>query len=216
MTPAALPIALYFAAYIAGGIPFGVLVARMKGVDILSLGSASPGATNVYRMVGPIPALIVFLLDLAKGFLPAYFGMRLLGSPEQGLACGVVAVVGHSFSPFLRFRGGKGVATGFGVLLGIRPDVGLSAFGIFLIVLAIWRYVSLASISSAFALIFFGWLYQASPVLMLAFVALGGFVIYRHWSNVQRLLAGTERKLGSAPVVVESSADDVGLKGAGP
>lgn len=195
---------LYVASYLLGGVPFGVMVARMKGVDILSMGSASPGATNVYRTVGPLPALVVFLLDLGKGMVPALVGLRLLGSPEQGLLCGALAVVGHSFSPFLKFKGGKGVATGFGVLLGIRPDIGLSAFGIFLIVLAVWRYVSLASIAAAFALVFFGWLYQASGVLMVTFVGLAALVIYRHRANIQRLRAGTERKLGAETVVTPS------------
>jgi len=191
------PFALYAAAYLLGGVPFGVLVARTKGVDILSTGSANPGATNVYRAVGPVPALIVFLLDLAKGWVPAWLGVAWLGSPEHGLACGVAAVLGHSFSPFLRFRGGKGVATGFGVILGIRPEIGLSAFGVFLIVLALSKFVSLASICAAVALVFFGWLYLAPPTLMAAFALLAGFVIYRHRANIRRLCAGTERKIGS-------------------
>jgi glycerol-3-phosphate acyltransferase PlsY len=186
--------ALYVASYLVGAIPFGVLIARLGGVDILKTGSGNPGATNVYRTLGWRYGLPVFLLDVAKGYAPAAVALWVTGSKEQAFLCGLLAIAGHSLSPFLRFRGGKGVATGLGALLGSMPLVGLSALGCFVVVFLIGRYVSLASIVAAASMAAFGFLYEEPLTLRAALVLLALFVILRHGANIRRLLAGEEPK----------------------
>lgn len=188
--------AILLASYLIGSIPFGVLVARMKGVDITQVGSGNIGATNVYRALGAGAGMLVLMLDVAKGTAPVLLGAAVLGSREWGLAAGVAAIAGHSASVFLRFRGGKGVATGLGVLLGFAPIVGACALGIFIATLTLTRYVSLASILAAVSL---GPVAAVTgePTPMLAILCiLGLFVVYRHRSNLQRLRSNTEPRFG--------------------
>lgn len=180
--------------YVLGALPFGVWVAKAKGVDILSVGSGNPGATNVWRTLGPKAGGLVFFLDTVKGAAPAAVASWALKDPSWSLGAGIAAVFGHSLSPFLKFKGGKGVATGFGALLGSAPIIGLLAFAVFLLVLAITRYVSLGSLLASLSILGFGvWLGQ--PVFVLSvYGILAAFLFYRHRENIQRLLAGTERK----------------------
>lgn len=189
--------ALYVASYLVGAIPFGVLIARLGGVDILRTGSGNPGATNVYRTLGWRYGVPVFVLDVLKGYAPAMAGLWVTGSKEQAFVCGLLAIAGHSLSPFLRFRGGKGVATGLGALLGSLPWVGLSALGCFILVFAPTRYVSLASMVAAVAMVGFAFLYDEPPSLRIALIVLAAFVLFRHRANVRRLLAGEEPKFGA-------------------
>lgn len=189
--------ALYVASYLVGAIPFGVLIARLGGVDILRTGSGNPGATNVYRTLGWRYGIPVFALDVLKGYAPAAVGFWMTGSKEQAFLCGLLAIAGHSLSPFLKFRGGKGVATGLGALLGSMPLVGLSALGAFLLVFAIFRYVSLASIVAAASIAAFGFVYREPRVLQIILVLLALFVVVRHRTNIRRLLAGEEPKFGT-------------------
>jgi glycerol-3-phosphate acyltransferase PlsY len=176
-------------------VPFGYLIARMKGIDILKVGSGNIGATNVMRVLGKRLGILVFLLDVLKGFVPALVGFYTLGHSQVGaFEVGIAAVGGHCLSPFLRFKGGKGVATGLGVLFGASPLVGLSALGIFAIVLGVTRYVSLGSIVAAISLVPLGLLFRTNAVLLGAFGAMGLFVIYRHRGNIGRLIKGTEAK----------------------
>ena len=207
---------LPLAAYLIGSAPFGVIIARLRGVDLRSRGSGNIGATNVGRVIGHKWGYLCFLLDTLKGFLPVLaVGLYLtrageppsLGDQAAWLAVAFAVIVGHVFSVYLKFRGGKGVATSLGVLLGFFPYftwAGLAALGIWLVVVLIWRYVSLASITAAgaFPLLFLGacgltgrsvaglW-----PLLAFA-VAMAGLVILRHRSNIARLLAGTENRIG--------------------
>lgn len=198
------------AGYLLGSIPSGYLAGRwLQGVDIRRLGSGSTGATNVLRQFGKGPALVVFLVDVLKGTAAVLLAKALLqplgitaGSDWWVVATGLAALAGHSWPIWLGGRGGKAVATGLGMLLGLVPAVGLACFGIFLSVLSLSRIVSLASVSAAFSL----------PLLMLAsFAATGGglrpaylslsvvaaaLVIWRHRSNIERLLAGNEPQLG--------------------
>src|SRR5689334_13874075 len=117
-------IAVYLAlSYLIGAIPFGVIVARMQGIDIMSVGSKNIGATNVMRVLGKKWGIFVLLLDVAKGCVPALVVWKLTGSQEMSILSGLVAVLGHCVSPFLRFRGGKGIATGLGAMLGSMPPV---------------------------------------------------------------------------------------------
>lgn len=204
-------------AYFMGAIPFGVIIARSKGVDLRQRGSGNIGATNVGRVLGRRFGYVCFLLDCGKGFVPvlaAGLWLRRQGAglePAQQaawLAVALLAVLGHMFSVFVGFRGGKGVATSLGVVLGFYPFftfAGLAAFGVWIIVVLIWRYVSLASIVAAVALpLFFVWfstllhwpLLQHWPLL--AFIVLMALlVVFRHRSNIRRLLTGTENKIGT-------------------
>lgn len=190
-------------AYFVGAIPVGVLVARRHGVDLFQVGSGNVGATNVYRALGKGPAIAVFALDVLKGVVPALLVRWRTGSEEWALAAGLFAVLGHSLSPFLNFRGGKGISTGLGALLGSSPAVALSALGAFLISFGLSGYVSLSSIVAAFAMVGFGFLYGRSPTLMGVFGALGLWVTARHLPNIRRLMAGTEPKFTLTPPTAE-------------
>ncbi|MCC5823980.1 MAG: glycerol-3-phosphate 1-O-acyltransferase PlsY [Phycisphaerales bacterium] len=158
------------AAFLIGSIPFGYLLGKANGIDLRTVGSKNIGATNLGRMLGSRWFFVCFLLDMAKGFVPAFIaGHRagLIGElavpPGQAawwLAVLVAAVLGHMFTPWLGFKGGKGVATGLGALLGIFPALALPGIGslvVFLMVLALWRYVSAASIAAALALPLWTW-----------------------------------------------------------
>jgi len=182
--------------FLLGSVPFGVLVARTKGVNILEVGSGNIGATNVWRALGPGPGSVVFILDFAKGLAPALYGLIALQAPHLGLLLGIVAVIGHSFSPWIGFKGGKGVATGFGAILGAVPIVAAITLGTFLIVLGTTRYVSLASILASGAMITSAWLSPLPMEAQIALSLLGAWVIFRHRANIGRLMNGTENKFG--------------------
>ncbi len=185
------------ASFLTGSIPFGVLAARSRGVDIMSVGSGNTGTTNVWRTLGWKVGLPVFILDVLKGFAPTLVSANLLGKPENGLLIGLLAVLGHSFSPWIGFKGGKGIASGLGVLLAAAPAAAGIAFGVFAIVLAITRYVSLASMIACVALLVAGFVQHLSPTFLIAFGAFTLFVFVRHRANIQRLMAGTENRIGS-------------------
>lgn len=201
-------------AYLLGSVPFGVLACRAKGVDIFSVGSGNPGATNVSRAIGKTWGGIVFALDVAKGIVPALVA-RFLISSDLGpihaqalwMAVGLMAVVGHCASIFLGFRGGKGIATSLGVGLAASPMVALPAFGIFLIVFAVTRYVSLASILAVPSAVILGWFMPGQArELCVVYLLLAGFVIYRHRGNIRRLREGTEPKFGAKKSADPTSA----------
>ena len=191
--------------YLLGALPFGYLVAKAKGVNIFEVGSKNPGATNVRRVLGHGPGNLVLLLDVAKGAL-AVGWMILLSrngtavEPDDLLPLKitglVAAMLGHSFSCFTKFKGGKSVATGAGGFLVLFPlgmGIGFVVFGL---TLALSRYVSLASMLGAASLPFAAFAFkQPSPVISLAAMA-AAFVIYRHRANLARIRAGTENKVG--------------------
>ena len=191
--------------YLLGALPFGYLVAKAKGVNIFEVGSKNPGATNVRRVLGHGPGNLVLLLDAAKGAL-AVGWMILLSrnggniAPDDLLPLEVTglvaAMLGHSFSCFTKFKGGKSVATGAGAFLVLFPlGMGIG-FVVFILTLALSRYVSLASMLGAASLPFAAFAFkQPSPVISLAAMA-AAFVIYRHRANLARIRAGTESKVG--------------------
>jgi len=195
--------------YFLGAIPVGVMVAKRFGFDILASGSGNPGATNVWRTVGPRAGKIVFLLDTLKGCIPAVAGLLLVhGSyasvvgngfdlPQRwGMFAGLAAVLGHTFSPFLKFKGGKGIATAFGAGLGSVPLVALSAIAVFGVLLWITRYVSLSSIIAIASAALFGFLFRVDWEVQIALWGLMVFVIFKHRANIARLRNGTESKFG--------------------
>ena len=185
--------------YLLGSFPSGYLAGRWcAGVDIRQLGSGSTGATNVLRQVGKWPALVVFVVDVFKGSAAVILARALLGAGAHGwlVAAGLAALAGHIWPVWLGWKGGKAVATGFGMLLGLVPAVGLACLGIFLTSLAVSRIVSISSVLAAASL----------PLLMAGAGAPGAYlglglvaavmVIWRHRSNLGRLLKGEEPRLG--------------------
>jgi glycerol-3-phosphate acyltransferase PlsY len=206
--------AVLVVAYLVGSTPTGYTVAKLlKGIDIRSVGSGSTGATNVLRTLGTGPGAFVLVIDCLKGvlaiaivywffnfaasqfFIPSQVNIELW-QPWMVTLAGLAAILGHSKSIFLGFTGGKSVATSLGILLAMNWQVGLATFGVFAVMLAISRIVSLSSIAGAVAVsIFMVLLHQPLPYILFGVLA-GLYVILRHSSNLGRILAGTEPKLG--------------------
>ncbi len=191
---------LTLAAYASGAVPWGFVFGRMfKNVDIRRYGSGSTGATNALRVLGWQFSVAVFILDFAKGFIPVLLARQLGLHDWWIVAIAVAAVAGHCWSPFLAFRGGKGMATGAGAAAAIIPWV-LLVFPLMVLIVLITRYVSLASIvgSSAVSVVV---LFLAVIAIVpwnesLAIVAITGIIIVQHHTNIRRLLAGNERRFG--------------------
>jgi len=187
-------------AYLVGAIPFGYLLARLKGVDIRKVGSGNIGATNVYRCVGKGWGILTFVLDFLKGCLPAVI-LPLLIRPwineSSGAALavlyGCLAVVGHNWPVYMRFRGGKGISTGAGALAGFAPLAMLVGFVAWAIFFLATRYVSLASILAAIVIAASAWpLYAPHKLIPATLTIMCVLIIWRHRSNLRRLWAGTE------------------------
>ncbi len=193
--------------YLLGSIPFGLLVARSRGVDIRQHGSGNIGATNVLRTLGKKWGILVFFLDALKGVAAVLLAERLFGPmlpmlPEGGAALtrvhlgivgGLACVMGHNFPVWLKFKGGKGVATTAGVLIGLLPVAAAVAFVAWGVVFYATRYVSIASIAAAIVIPVTVWFIERQADTLFWFsVAVGVLAIWRHRSNIQRLLAGTE------------------------
>jgi len=203
-------------AYLLGSIPFGYLIVRwQKGVDVRSTGSGSTGATNVMRNLGIAGFVATFILDVAKGTFAVVLASRLTsgdarwfplsGDPRWIAASSVAAILGHCFPVWLKFRGGKGVATGVGVFLALAPLQVALVLVIFAIVVAIWRYISLGSIvaTAAFPLLVY---FMKHPPLPIVLGAAGSalIIIAMHHANIQRLIRGTESKVGKKKSVASS------------
>lgn len=195
---------LSLAGYLLGSIPFGWLIARARGIELREVGSKNIGATNVFRSVGKGWGVLALLLDAAKGFIPAYAFARWFPEAatwpavagEAGLVWGVCAIVGHNWPVWLKFKGGKGVATSAGVLLGVAPAAIGVALGVFAVVLAVTRRVSVGSILAAVAACAAGWYFHSGrPILAGVLTLLAVLVVIRHRSNIARLLHGKEPSL---------------------
>jgi len=199
------------AAYVLGSIPTGYLVGRARGLDLRKLGSGNIGATNALRVLGSGPGSFVLLMDALKGLLACtvlpYLVHDFLSTggpaPEPSslvpVVGGTCAVLGHNFTFWLRFKGGKGVATSAGVLAGLLPLAFGIVLGIFLIVLACFRFVSLASLVAAAALPVVTWASRHDPLLLTFALVLAAMVFWRHRSNIHRLRTGTEPRIGAKP-----------------
>lgn len=198
----AYPIAL-LAGYIVGSISFAVLISKAKGVDIFTIGSGNPGATNVMRALGKPYGYACFLLDAFKGIAGVLIAQAVdlqWGVETNTQVMGIVgllgAILGHSFSVFLRFKGGKGVATTVGGLFTLLPLVMLIGAALWLVVFFASRFVSLASLVLGISLPFSAWLLNRDGASIGLCVFLAVLIVVRHRSNIQRLLAGTENRAG--------------------
>ncbi len=193
-------IILTIIAYLLGAVPFGLLVAKSKGVNIREHGSGNIGATNVFRVVGKGWGIFTFVLDALKGFFPAFF-FPLIGGvdPAFGVLFGGAAIVGHTFPVFLKFKGGKGVATSAGMILGVASfSVGI-AFAAWLITVFASRYVSLASIVAAITVgvaVWFDPKLDNNTIIQSAISLMALLVIWLHRANIKRLMIGTENRFG--------------------
>ena len=202
---------IYSISYLLGSIPFGLLISRARGIDIRTKGSGNIGATNVFRMVGKSWGLLCFALDLFKGLGAAWLLPSLLMSPEQlaeqpnvPLIAGACAILGHNFPVWLKFKGGKGIATSGGVIAAVAPLSFLSAIALWVGCMLISRIVSLSSIIAAIGVAVTGWIfYSDQPIVAGILTLLGIVAVVRHRSNIQRLLKGEEHRFGKKKENVE-------------
>jgi glycerol-3-phosphate acyltransferase PlsY len=190
---------LMLASFLIGAVPTGLLIAKSRGIDLRKVGSGNIGATNVLRAMGKEAALLTLIGDIAKGALPVALA-RAVGFAEhhvlyEGL-CGLAAIIGHDFSPFLRFRGGKGVATSIGVLLVFSPYVGLFTVTLWLMTARRTRYSSLSALVSFGLLPLSVYVIDYSKDRMMIAAAVAALLFIRHAGNIRRLIQGTETKIG--------------------
>ena len=186
--------------YLLGSTPSGYLAGRwLKGIDLRDCGSGSTGATNVLRNVGKGPALVVFLVDVAKGALAVLLAKTFGLSDWLQVLAGLAALAGHIWPVWLGWKGGKAVATGFGMFLGLAWPVGLACFGVVMAVFSLSKIVSLASVIAALSLPLLMVLSTGSPPYILVAVVAMVLVLWRHRSNLQRLIDGSEPKVGQKP-----------------
>ncbi|MFH1389669.1 MAG: glycerol-3-phosphate 1-O-acyltransferase PlsY [Candidatus Margulisiibacteriota bacterium] len=182
--------------YLLGSIPFSFIIAKIWGVDLHCVGSGNIGATNVLRSAGPLPGGLAFFFDFAKGYAAVLIGSLVGGDPLVIIFLGLAALLGHTFPVFLGFRGGKGAATGFGILAGIAPDIFGLALLLVVIIIYLTRYVSLASIITPWVVAVLMYIMvKPLPYFYLAIVA-AIFILLRHLPNIKRLMNGTESRIG--------------------
>ena len=205
--PAVGYIVVVVVAYLLGSIPTGFLVAKARGIDIRTVGSGNIGATNVFRILGKPAGVFVLLADAVKGWLAVFIVAKLIAGwffPDAGplsiewfrLCAGIAAILGHNYTCWLHFRGGKGIATSAGVLVALVWLPVLSILGGWGGVFAVSRYVSLASMCASFVLPFAAWLTGKNLATVIITATLAALAIYKHKSNIQRLINGTEPKIG--------------------
>ncbi len=204
--------------YLLGSVPFSIITGRLwKGIDIREYGSRNAGVTNVYRVVGALPAAVVLILDAAKGAAAVLLLTQISFAPihmnpiDLKLLAGILAIVGHVFPIFANFKGGKGIATGLGALVSIIPvEVGL-ALALFVLIVAATRYVSLGSLCAA-SLVLVALLIEkyylgreVPATLLIAIFLLTAFIFFNHRSNIKRLLRGNENRLGRHKIKTDTS-----------
>ncbi|NBV42890.1 glycerol-3-phosphate 1-O-acyltransferase [bacterium] len=188
------PVALAVLAFFMGAIPFSLIISKSKGINLREVGSGNLGATNVYRTMGLKYGALVFALDALKGAIPTWIALNH-DNPTTHVVIGFIAIVGHSLSPFVKFKGGKGAATGLGVLAVLATDV----FGIIAIIATILilttRYVAPTTILCSILVPLFLYAFNYPTPYIVFTAAIAVFIIYRHKSNIQRLISGTENKV---------------------
>jgi acyl phosphate:glycerol-3-phosphate acyltransferase len=213
-----VPILIYaviaVAAYLLGSIPTGYLAGRARGIDIRAVGSGNMGATNVFRTLGKTAGVIVLVVDGLKGYaacawlcdgMLALLGVSTTDTELYRIVAGIAAVLGHNFTCWLKFKGGKGIATSAGVYFALAPLAVGIALGAWILVFALGRYVSIASIAAAVALPATVWLTPNSLTLRIVTTALGLLAIAKHKSNIERLFNGTERRFGKKTATPEAT-----------
>ena len=183
--------------YFLGAIPFGVIVGKMRGVDVREVGSGNTGTTNVWRTLGPKAGASVFILDVAKGLAAPFIARALISPTEYSwiALCAAAAILGHTFSVFLKFRGGKGIATGLGAALGLMPIPALVAFALWGGVLLLSRMISVASIAACIALPLLALVFQVPSAYVVVIAVIALLAILKHIPNMKRIAAGTEPKI---------------------
>jgi glycerol-3-phosphate acyltransferase PlsY len=193
-----IELTLPLAGYLLGSIPTGYLLGSLAGVDVRKQGSGNVGATNVARVLGVGRGLLTLAIDAGKGWLAVFLARQLDVSLIWVLLAGIAAFLGHLYPVFLRFRGGKGVATALGIFLYLAPLATLVLVGIFALTVIATRIVSLASIVAALAAPLMFWWFDTPPAAIVVAGFIAAMIIWRHRSNIQRLLAGTESRFGGA------------------
>lgn len=195
------------AAYLLGSAPTGYLVARARGVDIRAVGSGNIGATNVFRILGRTAGTFVLAVDLCKGLFACtvliQWSAQLLDGPgapppaeSYAIVAGICAILGHNYTCWLQFKGGKGIATSAGVLLAIVPKALLIIVAVWFLTFALSRYVSLASVAASLSLPPATWLTNGSLTMICITTGLTSLAVYKHRANIKRLLQGTEHRVG--------------------
>lgn len=189
-----LPVIILLSSYLLGSIPTGLLLAKACGIDIRATGSGNIGATNVYRTVGRKLGVITLVLDCIKGLVPVLAAQHF-GLPEVWIAgVGLAAFLGHIYTIFLKFKGGKGVATALGVFLGISPLAVLFVLILFILVVWKWRLISLGSITAAAVFPILTAALDRRPLVVAMTIIIAALVIFKHKENIKRLREGTESK----------------------
>ena len=184
-------------AYLLGSLPSGYVVGKLAGVDVRTVGSGNVGATNVARAVGKGQGLLTLIADVAKGFVPVALALRWGMQPAALAMVAIAAFLGHLYPAFLRFHGGKGVATALGALLALAPLATLVLIVVFSLVAVASRRVSLSSMTAAAVAPIALWLFHQPPAIVAMGAFLAAMIVWRHRGNIQRLLAGTEPRFGS-------------------
>ena len=183
-------------AYLIGSIPNGLILGKLFWqIDLREHGSKNIGATNAYRTLGAKPAALIFIMDLLKGIIGVWLGSYMVGTPLAMILGGITAIIGHNWSVFLKFTGGKGVATGLGVIAMLMPQVTIIVFITWIVIVYITKYVSLASIVAAMMVPICSYFFNEPLEYMCFSILAAGFVVYRHKSNIQRLINGNESKI---------------------
>ena len=193
-------------AYLLGSVSFGFLAGKyLKGIDIRQFGSGSSGTTNILRTLGTGPAIVVLILDAAKGLAAVRIASALTGDPLIMLLAGATVVAGHNWPVFFNFRGGRGIATTIGVFLGLAPIVILIATAIGVTLIALTRYVSLGSMVGGISIPILMIIFREPPSYIILGVILAALAVWRHRQNISRLLSGTESKIGTKVKLSEES-----------
>ena len=189
-------IILIACAYLLGSVPSGYLLGKLAGTDVRRVGSGNIGATNVARALGMLSGVLTLVADAAKGYLPVYLALHFGLSEVVVASTAIAAFLGHLYPLFLKFQGGKGVATTLGALMAVAPTAALVLVLVFAGVVFVCRIVSLGAIAAAVAAPLILWLFYQPPVIVTMGLFLGAMVILRHHGNIRRLLAGTEPRFG--------------------
>ena len=183
--------------YLLGSVPSGLIIGKLSGLDVRKAGSGNIGATNVARLLGKKVGLLTLVADTGKGFVPIWLAQQIGSSDPITALVGIAAFLGHLYPIFLKFKGGKGVATGFGVLLGLAPLATTILLVLFAAVAFTTRIVSLSSMVSAVAAPLVLWLFYYSPAYIMMAAVMAIMIVFRHYANIQRLLNGTEPRFSA-------------------